>query len=95
MSKKIRACEICGKNDMPTTVCSSTIGGFSMNYCTICLAMGAEQRGYEDVIGVNYTYYDNETDMYKDGSSKSLEIITKSGKKFKTRNEFVKNNAKG
>ena len=46
-----RACEICNKSDLPTSVLSSGLGPMSNNICVCCSAMGAEMSGMSDLFG--------------------------------------------
>jgi len=81
-----RKCEICGYDDIETNVYSSSLGAFSMNYCLICSALGAEQSGMQDIVG-DYTTYNSNDDMYYDSSYNHIVIKLKNGKEFNTRTE--------
>lgn len=87
MENENRPCEICGKSDMPTMVVSSSIGAFSMNYCSICAAMGAEQLGFQKEYNCNS--YNTNDDMYYDKSDNHIPIKTNSGLVFNTRSEYI------
>ena len=77
-----RACEVCHNTDIKTAVASSSIGAFSMNYCGVCLAMGAEQNTEWSTV----TFKD---DMYYN-KDEQIDIVLNTGKRFKTRSDYVK-----
>lgn len=82
-----RACEICNKSDLPTTVLSSGLGPMSNNICVCCSAMGAEMPGMSDLFG-DYMTYSFSTDDYN-VKNVNYQIQIRDGKSFKTRSEFV------
>ena len=83
-----KRCEVCSKDDMPISVASSSIGAISFGYCHICLAMGAEPRGFEEFAG-DYTKYEPKEDIYVDKDNKPIFIELNNGLKFKTRREYI------
>lgn len=86
-------CEVCGKKDSQTMVCSSTLGAFSQNICEICAIANAEDKYMlEAGIGVEraHTYYVPEQDKYFYFiSNKPKEFHTKDGQVHYTRTEIV------
>jgi hypothetical protein len=95
-------CDVCGKKDLPTFVCSSSLGAISFAYCEICHPMGAEPRGLIEgtieMIGgidklnnhVSLTYYDQLSDSYIDKREGNIPIKLNDGTEIKTRSEMVK-----
>lgn len=94
-------CDCCNKSDLKTNVVSSTLGAWSFAYCSICYVMGAEPKfmvdGQIEIIGLNnihkdvlLTYYDPDTDSYKDVRKGEVLIIFKDNTKIKTRDEAIK-----
>lgn len=83
-----RACEICNKSDLPTSVLSSGLGPMSNNICVCCSAMGAEMPGMSDLFG-DYMTYSSSTDDYNIKEIK-YDIQLNGGISFGTRSEFVK-----
>ena len=84
---KIRPCEICSKDDLPTFVISSGLGPMSNNVCVCCSAMGAEIDGMQDLFG-DYLTFDKLSDSYK-VKDKVYCIQVRDGSSFETRSEFV------
>ena len=94
-----KVCDVCGKDDLPTSVRSSGLGAFSFAYCGICSSMGAEPKGFvegtiENIGGIEkvhkgllLTYYDIETDSYIDVREGKIPITYKDGSEVKTRSE--------
>lgn len=80
-------CDCCGKDDLNTTVSSSTLGAVSYNYCETCLAMGAEPTGMEDLFG-NYMIFDSDLDSYV-FDNRIIPITLESGLSFMTRTEYI------
>ena len=88
-----RKCEICGKSDILTTVCGSTLGAFSQNICVICAGINAEERFMlEAGIGLtrNHTYYVPKQDKYFYFISGKPFIFLPATLKLETRSEYVK-----
>lgn len=94
-----KECDCCYKDDMETVVGSSVLGAASFAYCPICIAMAAEPKFMVDatieILGldnisknVNLTYYDQDTDSYKDVREGDIFITLKDGTKIKTREEY-------
>lgn len=61
-----RACEICGKNDIVTTVHSSSVGACSFNYCQCCDVVGAESKCMQE-FDPNVVWYNSVDDKYYSG----------------------------
>ncbi len=94
-----RKCEVCGKEDMDTNVCGSSIGPMSMNYCLVCMSVHAEDKSVLDAISDGHPkdynfdeikYYDSENDLYRSYKDDSeFLLITTAGRIFRKRKEFV------
>lgn len=87
---KDRPCEVCGYTEFIAGVAASPLGPCSFNYCGICIRMGAEPKGWIAATvdccgGIEHvrselllTYYDNETDSYRDfRTGEVVPIMTK------------------
>lgn len=85
--EKIRPCEICSKDDLPTYVVSSSLVAMSNNICLCCSAMGAELDGMQDLFG-DYLTFDKLSDSYK-VKGQVYNIQVRDGSSFETRSEFV------
>lgn len=83
-----RACEICSNSDMDAFVVASSICAMSFNMCSVCIAMGAEQSGMEDILG-KYPTYNKDEDVYCNSQGNPVMIRTNDGHEFRTRSEFV------
>ena len=100
MSGKV--CDVCRKKDLPTFVCSSSLGAISFAYCEICHPMGAEPRGLIEgtieMVGgidkvsefVSLTYYDQSSDSYIDKRLGNIPIKLNDGTEIKTRSDMIK-----
>lgn len=89
---KYRACEVCGKDDIVTHVVNSAIGPMSENTCYLCMAMNACDKELANAIGADsksLTSYDSVTDSYHSLDGELIPIVTKSGRQFTTRTEYV------
>lgn len=96
MKNTERPCEICGKSDVSTFVCSSTIGAVSFNTCLVCAGVGAEPKGMIEIIGepgkvADYLcYYDIASDSYINYNTGKIRPITlKNGDSLQHRKEYV------
>ena len=88
-----RKCEICGKSDVLTMVCGSSLGAFSQNICMVCVNVNAEEKFLlEAGFGVtrNHTYYVPEKDKYFYFISQKPFIFLPDTFKLETRSEYVK-----
>ena len=88
-----RKCEICGKSDVLTMVCGSSLGPFSQNTCIICVSANAEEKFLLQAgIGVNrnHTYYVPEKDKYFYFISQKPFVFFPDTHKLETRTECVK-----
>jgi len=95
-------CDVCGKDDLDTFVCSCSLGAASFAYCGVCSAMGAEPRAVvEGTVGIagglehihencQLTYYDQSSDSYIDMREGPQNIKLKDGTEVKTRSEVIK-----
>lgn len=88
-----RKCEVCGKSDVLTTVCASSLGYFSQNVCVICVSACAEEKFVlEAGIGITreHTYYVPKKDKYFYFVSGKPFIFLPDTLKLETRSEYVK-----
>ena len=88
-------CDICGKKDYNAGVCNSSLGAISFSYCTVCLAMGAEQQGLaKDMFPsaestyMKIAYYKNDS-YYNIHTEELIPIKLENGKEFNTRQEVI------
>lgn len=101
-----RPCEVCGNEDHIIGVYASRLGPISFNFCGICIIMGAEPEwmvhstiencGGLDQIRDDATliFYDKAAGKYKDLRTGYINIKTRSGQEFATREAIVEHLAK-
>jgi hypothetical protein len=99
---KVNPCQICGSKHLIAGVACSPLGPFSFNYCQICLAMGAENKGMIEATveicggienvhpGLSLTFFDQIEDVYKDFRTGNIIPITmRDGESFLTKSDFM------
>lgn len=92
----MNTCECCGHDDHYAGVASSTAGPFSISWCRICIAMGAEPAwALEHVAGESLpsmairrgiSYYDKTSDTYRDARTGEVRPI---GLRHEDRGEHI------
>lgn len=82
-----KKCNCCNHDDLEVHVVCSSLGAVSLGYCIVCLAVGAEPPGYEEILG-DYIQYDPESDQYK-LKEKTIPIKFKDGSEYLTREQAV------
>jgi len=85
-------CECCGHDNLSAGVASSSIGAFSIMWCQICVALGAEPKWALDALGepVDVAYYDPDQDRYISYKTKEPIVIEfMDGQKFTKRKEVL------
>lgn len=97
-----RICECCGQGDHLSGVASSGVGAFSILWCSVCIAMGAEPKWALEAVGepgevmegvyIGYWglkgthYFDGES--YRDYNTNEIAPIRfNDGREFTTRGE--------
>ena len=102
METKNNICDVCGYANHFVGVYTSALGAMSFGFCGICLSMRAEPKWMVDSTidlcggldrvneDANLTYYEKETDRYKDVREGYFPIKIKSGQQFRTRAAMVK-----
>lgn len=90
-TKPPRACEICGKNDIKTSVHSSSVGAVSFNYCECCDAVRAEPK-YSLEFDPTAVWYKHADDKYYQNGNPIPTIYTIGGVKMDlpTRSDLAK-----
>ena len=84
-------CEVCFKDDVETQVVNAPGGPYSKRMCYICAAMNADDGNIVKEFGLDLcNWYDHENDCYRNIKDVLIPILTKDGKEFNTRNEYVK-----
>jgi len=82
-------CDVCGDESREVYVASSSLGAISFGYCDICLQIGAEPSGYDEIADKNtYVFYDKESDTYINDNRVFI-VPFKDGTFAKTRTEVI------